>query len=189
MRGHNSCGQTTLDFAFGMSIFIAVVLFIFLFVPGILEPFTAGVQEETVTTNRVADELTHGMLGSTRTPTVLNRTCTVGFFESAAISGCHYHGTGTLAERVGIDEDQHLNVTVYGNVSASGEGREMLCWDDDDADTLVERVETACDVGPSSQDVVLSAGGSPPTRNDDSVTATRVASLFREDVTVEVVMW
>jgi len=193
MRGHNRRGQTTLDFAFGMSIFIAVVLFIFLFVPGILEPFTAGVQEETVTTNRVADELTHGLLGSTRTPKVLNRTCTVEFFADNNSAGCNYYDATpgdpeNVTERIGLDEGQNVNVTVYGNVSAGGDGREVLCWDDD-ADTLVEQTEAACDTGPTSRDVPLKAGDSPPMRNDDSVSATRVVSLFREDVTVEVVMW
>lgn len=182
MRGHNR-GQTTLDFAFGTSIFIAVVLFIFLFVPGILDPFTAGVQEETVTTNRVADNITQGMLGSTETPKVLNRTCTVGFFDGSNPGGCKYATGSTLAERLGIDDQQNVNVTIYGNVSAAGSGREVLCWDDSESD--LAEVDACTD--PS--DVDFRVGGTPPTRNDDSVTATRVASLFREDVTVEVVMW
>jgi len=188
MRGHNKRGQTTLDFAFGMSLFIAVVVFIFLFVPGILEPFTAGAQAETVTTNRVADELTHGLLGSARTPGVLNRTCTVGFFSAVAVDGCAYGGTGTVPERVGIGSNQNVNVTIYGNLSASGDGRDVLCWDED-VDALVEQGDSGCVVGPTSQDVRLQDGRSPPQRSGDSVTATRVASLFREDVTVEVVMW
>jgi len=182
MRGQDRRGQTTLDFAFGISIFIAVVLFIFLFVPGILDPFTAGAQEETVTTNRVADELSHGLLGSTSTPKVLNRTCTVRFFDAANPGGCHYYsGSSAVTERIGLDDRQNVNVTLYGNVSAAGTGRDVLCWDDT-ASTLAEK-------GGGSCDTVFVAGDSPPTRNDDSVTAMRVVSLFGEDVTMEVVMW
>lgn len=185
MRGHNSRGQTTLDFAFGMSIFIAVVLFIFLFIPGILDPFTAGVQEETVTTNRIADEVTHGLLGSTSTPKVLNRTCTVRFFDAAPPGACNYYsGSSALTDRVGIDDIENINITVYGNVSAGGSGHEILCWDDS-ASQLAEQASCS----PGGSDVLLADGGTAPLRNDDSVTATRVVSLFREDVTVEVVMW
>lgn len=183
MQGQDTRGQTTLDFAFGMSVFIAVIMFIFLFIPGILDPFTAGVQEETVTTNRVADELTHGLLGSTSRPKVLNQTCTTRFFAGDEPSGCNYYGDSSsgVAERIGIDETRNVNVTIYGNVSANGNGREILCWDNG-ASELAEE-------GTSDCDTPFTGGGTPPTRNDDSVTATRVASLFHEDVTMEVVMW
>lgn len=181
MRGQ-SRGQTTLDFAFGMSIFLAVVLFIFMFVPGILDPFTAGVQSETVTTNRVADELTHGLLGDTARPKVLNRTCTVRFFDGRAPETCNYYGGSDVQERVGVGELQNVNVTIYGNVSASGSGRDVLCWDDG----AKELAEVG---GGGTCTVDFRAGGSPPRGTGDSVAATRVASLYREDVTLEVVMW
>ena len=186
MRGQDRRGQTTLDFAFGMSVFIAVVLFIFLFVPGILDPFTAGAQAETVTTNRVADELSHGLLGSASTPKVLNRTCTVRFFDAASPGGCQYYsGSSAVTERIGLDDRQNLNVTIYGNVSTAGTGRDVLCWDDSES-ALAEVAAGTCS---QAADVDFQAGDSPPTRNDDSVTAMRVVSLFGEGVTMEVVMW
>jgi hypothetical protein len=178
--GGNARGQTTLDFAFGMSIFIAVVLFIFLFVPGVLEPFTAGAQEETVAVDRVADDLSRGMLGSPQTPKTLNATCTVIFFDGRAPGDCRF-SDGTTKERLGLRSIQNVNVTVSGNVSAST-GSSQLCWDEDD-ESLKER--SSC----GSSDVYLWAGDSLPGNVDESVTARRIVSLQRETLTLEVVMW
>jgi len=58
-------------------------MFIFLFVPGIVAPFTVGAQDETVTVNRVADGLTQDQLRSSQRPGVLGTACTVDFFEHA----------------------------------------------------------------------------------------------------------
>lgn len=180
MRGHTR-GQTTLDFAFGMSIFIAVVLFIFLFVPGILEPFTAGAQEETVAVDRVADELSRGMLGSPQTPKVWNATCTVAFFDNRSADGCNF-SDGPPKERLGLHSRQRVNVSVSGNVSASPTGSHQLCWDED-AERLKERPNCG------ASDVLLQAGDTRAGNIDESVTARRVVSLQRETITLEVVMW
>jgi hypothetical protein len=124
-----SRGQTTLDFAVGISIFLAIVLFIFLFVPGILTTFTAGSPEETVTVNRVADDLAMGLLGSPAEPNVWDRECAVAFFAGTSPPGCNYAGS-TVTERVGIMDRQRVNITVQGNVSADPDpGSDRLCWD------------------------------------------------------------
>ena len=179
--GESARGQTTLDFAFGMSIFIAVVLFIFLFVPGVLEPFTAGAQEETVAVDRVADDLSRGMLGSPQTPKVWNATCAVVFFDGRSPGDCRFSGT-TTNDRLGLHSRQHVNVTVRGNVSASDPGSDQLCWDEDD-ERLKQR--PSCD----SSDVFLRAGDGVPGNVDESVTARRIVSLQRETITLEVEMW
>ncbi|MCU4799008.1 hypothetical protein OB920_01285 [Halobacteria archaeon HArc-gm2] len=179
-----SRAQTTLDFAIGISIFLAVVMFIFLFVPGIVEPFTVGAQDETVTVNRVADGLTQDQLGSSQRPGVLDTACTIDFFEHAEdgtdITACG-PSKDDLADFVGIKDRQNVNVTVQGNTSAADVGSEQLCWDGS-SDALVEADDGTCDVR-------LAAGETPPTTNADAVTATRVASLAGEDVTVVVEMW
>ena len=185
--------QTTLDFAIGISIFLAVVMFIFLFVPGIVAPFTVGAQDETVTVNRVADGLTQDQLGSSQRPGVLGTACTVDFFEHAE-DGTDITACGPpkddLADFVGIKDRQNANVTVHGNITAADRRTELLCWDVDDG--LVEAdgdgaADGECDYGGS--DTLLAAGETPPTTNADAVTATRVASLAGEDVTVVVEMW
>ncbi|MFC6975699.1 hypothetical protein ACFQL1_15155 [Halomicroarcula sp. GCM10025709] len=179
-----SRGQTTLDFAVGISLFLAIVLFIFLFVPGILTTFTAGSPEETVTANRVADDLSLGLLGSPAEPNVWERECAVAFFDGTTPSGCNFAGS-TTNERLGLAPRESVNVTVAGNVSADPDpGSDRLCWDDS-AGTLDE-TDSGC---AGTNDVVLTAGDDAPSTNADSVTATRVVSLHGEAVTVEVVMW
>lgn len=175
--------------------FLAVVVFVFVFVPGTLEPFTTGTQEETVETNRVADSVVHGTFGTPKKPEVLDRACTVWFFEhdgdgATPPSDCNYDGTTTQA-RLGVPDSQDVNVTVTGNVTVTDTGSEFLCWEGDDR-RLVEgdgdgASDGSCDDG--GADVLLTAGESPMVEEDDAVTAMRVASLTREDVTIVVEMW
>lgn len=76
-----SRGQTTLDFAIGMSVFLIAVAFVISFVPGLLDPFSGGGTEDTVTANRVATALSEDVLvEDTAEPYVLDRTCTILFF-------------------------------------------------------------------------------------------------------------
>ena len=175
-------GQTTLDFAIGMSLFLTVLIFIFLFIPGLLSPFSAGVQEETVTTDRVADGLTMGMLGSPQQPYVLDEHCTREFFAgNAPPSECGYDSGGSTEERVGLDPAlENVNVTIRGNATATAASDETLCWDG--ANEELVPASGGCGT-------ILTTGGNPPTTNDASVTALRVASLNGQDVTVRVVMW
>jgi len=175
-------GQTTLDFAIGMSLFLSVVIFIFLFIPGLLSPFSAGIQEETVTTDRVADGLTMGMLGSPQQPYVLDEHCTREFFAgNAPPSGCGYESGASTEERVGLDPvRENVNVTIRGNATGTPAADEILCWDG----ATEELVAASGSCG-----TVLTTGGNPPTNNDASVTALRVVSLNGQDVTVRVVMW
>ncbi|MFB6074430.1 MAG: hypothetical protein ABEJ89_05415 [Haloarculaceae archaeon] len=178
--------QTTLDFAVGISVFLAVILFVFLFVPGLLSPFTGGTSEETVLSNRVADQLVEETLGTPREPFVLERTCTLDFFGGAApgTDGCRYATGGTLEQRVGVGDRQHLNVTVERNLSTAA--GEQLCWDSAN-ERLVERTAGACN--PGAGDVELRAGDSPPSANDRVVVARRVVSLDGRDVTLYVRAW
>ncbi|WP_254271723.1 DUF7287 family protein [Haloarcula marina] len=186
-------GQTTLDFAIGMSLFLAVLVFVFLFVPGLLSPFTEGAQEETVTTNRVADQLSKSMLGSPRRPQTLDTHCTVTFFEHTAPAPdrCRFTYESSVEAQLGLDAArQNVNITLRGNVTDGGIEDEILCWDGGDG-TLVNATDTGsgpagCDDG---NDVVLTRGDAPPTANDDSVTALRVALLDGQDVTMYVEMW
>jgi hypothetical protein len=177
--------QTTLDFALGVSLFAAVLLFVFVFVPGILTPFTGGLHEETVTSNRVADGVVNGQFGTPAQPGILDRECTVAFFDTLGGSpptDCRYDGE-SIQERLGVLDRQSINVTVAANTTKSVDGTNVVCWDEDGR-ALAERGSGDC-----SGDVVLSAGGRPPESNDDAITAVRVASLSGEDVSIEVEVW
>jgi len=181
-------GQTTLDFAIGISVFLAVLIFIFLFIPGLLSPFTEGAQEETVISNRVADNVTKSMLGSPDRPYALDRFCTVEFFDNnPAPAQCSGNwDKAPVEEQVGLDGSRtHINITVRGNVSAAGTGSDVLCWDAD-SESIAELNSGACS---DIDDTVFQRGDPAPTDNDQSVTATRVVGLHRIDATVSVEVW
>jgi len=175
-------GQTTLDFAVGVSVFLAVLLFIFLFIPGILSPFTASAQDETVTSNRVADQLAVGTLASPEQPYVLDSYCTEAFFNETSPANCRFSG-GSLESQLGLDTGfQQVNVSLRGNLTAGGSGQEVVCWDSTGNKTgLVETSNSACDTE-------LERGDPVPT-SQPSVTSVRVVSLDGEDVTLFVEMW
>jgi hypothetical protein len=44
-------GQTTIDFTIGISVFLGVIIFVFVFAPGILTPFTVTGQSEALTSS------------------------------------------------------------------------------------------------------------------------------------------
>lgn len=176
-------GQTTLDFAVGMSVFLLTLAFVFTFVPGMLAPFDDTTQAETPAANRVAEDLVTRSLGDADTPYVLDEQCTREFFNLSNTNpdGCEFAGE-TTAERVSVASWQPVNVTLRGDPDDDGVS-ETLCLD---GESLVER--SACT--PSNDNVeVLSGGSDPAGSGGKTVTATRVALLDGRDVTVEVVMW
>jgi len=184
-------GQTTLDFAVGAVIFVGVVGFVFLFVSSAVTPFTGNPQDDTVTANRVADELTGDQLGSPADPYVLDTFCTRAFFDSldggSVPERCVY-GNDSLNDRVGIPDRKDLNVTVVGNVTGPPTATDtpvMLCWDEGDR-RLVALSDTACDTG--AGDVALTAGPDP-TGEDSTITARRSISLAGRDAILVVEVW
>lgn len=75
-------GQTNLDFAVGVSVFLLTAIFVLTFVPGMLEPFEESTQEEISSADRIATELVEETLASPDRPHLLDRECTIIFFES-----------------------------------------------------------------------------------------------------------
>ena len=184
-------GQTTLDFATGMSVFLIILIAVLLFIPGSLEPFTKGAQDNIVTSNRVGDQLSEGMLGNPSSPHILNSTCTIAFFEGTTPGHgeCRFTGS-SLQERIGVQDRRLINVSLQGNLSTDGEGEDILCWDDS-AGLLVEKGNTS-----QSCDTRFAIGDTPPNRADATVTARRVVSMNRSagstekvDVALIVEVW
>jgi hypothetical protein len=179
-------GQTTLDFAIGISIFLAVVLFVFIFIPGLLEPFTLSGEEETVLAGTVADRLSQEQLGDPAEPYVLDRHCTVEFFKVSpgATDGCRFD-SDPLEDRLNLPPGTNINVTLVGNFSDSPGNSQPLCWDDDGKD-ISQRGSGVCG---NPGDTNLSIGSTPPSSNDATITARRVVSVNGESVTMKVVVW
>lgn len=179
-------GQTTLDFALGISIFLAVILFVFTFVPGLLDPFALNNEEDTVLVGQIADRLSQDALGDPAQPYVLDRSCTVAFFQNGASppGRCRFSGK-TVHERLNVPESKNVNVTIERNATVGSTPPDTLCWDDDDnAKELVPVDDGGCDT-PLTIGDSPSAGG----QNPATITARRVVSLNGEDVTMKVVVW
>lgn len=184
-------GQTTLDFAIGVSIFLAVVLFTFGFIPTVLDPFDVVAEENPALADRTADNLANGQLGSAEQPNIFDRYCTVEFFkQSDPPAECNYDGT-TLEERLNLDIGQNVNVTIVGG-EQPGDELKVQCWTDSAGGTgapgLVNAGDADCDPD-SSSDTVLAIGDERPDDQDTTITARRVASLYGETVVLEVVLW
>lgn len=101
-------GQTTLDFAFGVSVFLLTAIFVLTFVPGMLEPFEEGTQEEISAADRIATDLVEEELASPDRPHLLDRECTAIFFESrddgndpGGDDDANVNGNGTFADPFG----------------------------------------------------------------------------------------
>jgi len=178
-----SRGQTSIDFAIGMAIFLGVVMFVFTFVPGILQPFDLSGEGEPAVSNQIADSLTQDLLGSPKQPHVLDTYCTVSFFDGneSATSRCRYNST-VPAEQFGLPERQDVRI-VMSERFEEGE-RTSLCWTPEDAGGP-ELYGGDC----TGDDIELVAGSDPPNNGTSTVTARRVVSLHGQSVTVEVLVW
>lgn len=175
----------------GVAIFLTAMVFTFAFAPGMLTPFTKSGQQDTVTVDRVANQVGQDTLGSPARPYVLDRHCTVEFFNRSNPDDTHTAPTGsadcrwddgTLYEQLGLKDRANVNVTIKGNLTG-GTASEILFWNGDDR--RFEEMPGAS----SSNDVPLQTGDVPPERNDATVSATRVAGLNETDVTIEVILW
>jgi len=177
--------QTTLDFAIGVAVFLAVLLFAFTFVPGILDPFEVRGEEEPAISDRVGNTLATDMLGSPETPNVLDRHCTVAFFnDSVDDSDCSFDNDEGLQERLDLAIYTNINVTIVNSSS----GNTPYCWTSTTLSvepTLVERSSPDCNPG---DDDVFSIGDEP-TEGRTTITARRTVIVGGEIATLRVVVW
>lgn len=157
-----------------MSVFLIVLISVLLFIPGTLEPFTQGGQDDIVTANRIGDQLAEGTLGSPSEPHVLNATCTRFFFRGEDKSFCRYSGD-TLQERLGVQDRRFVNITLRGDINGS-KGEAILCWGEPTAGhpRLFERR-----VDPASCETRFAIGPNPTNNERSTVTARRVVTLNR----------
>jgi hypothetical protein len=117
-------GQTVIDFAIAMGVFLVAVAFVFTFIPSLTTPFVEGNQDRSVTADRVASHLAEGALGDPADTFVLNDSCATDFFAGTSNSDCGYSGSD-FYERVGVNDDRlGVNVTVEQvKTTASGDDR------------------------------------------------------------------
>lgn len=174
-------GQTTIDFAIGISVFLVVLVFVFLFVPNLLEPFNTGTQEETVAVNRLADELSGRMLGNVSDPYIVSSACTTRFFDGRSPGPCDFRD-GSIEDQLRLEGRQNVNVTItrLEAIDITNE-TDVQCWDRTNRSTV--------NASASGCDVRLQRGESVPRGSGSSVSARRVINIEGEAVSIKVVMW
>lgn len=172
-------GQTTLDFAVGMSVFLLTTVAVVAFVPGMLEPFQTGPQESTVVADRVATQLVEAMLVEDGQHYVLNGTCTLAFFDSSRDdTGCGFDNDQPVGDRLAVS-NSNLNVSIHYDYGSDGSS-ELTCWDEAN-DRLVGCTDAAADWQ-------LAANRAPPDTGS-VVVARRVADFDGKAVEVFVRVW
>ncbi|MFB6123757.1 MAG: hypothetical protein ABEJ78_09905 [Haloferacaceae archaeon] len=169
--------QTTIDYAIGTSVFLVTVAFVVAFVPGILQPFTGGTQEEVATVDRAAATLAQDLLGSPETPYLLNETCTEAFFNGT--TACGFDGGLSVRERLGLDERQRINVRIVGQDTDGDGSRDLLCRTS--AGRVVEVPGASCRTRFVAGDTVPSEGA--------DVVGRRAVYVDGRDAFVLVRMW
>lgn len=184
-------GQTTLDYTIAILVFIAVVLFVFLFVPGILEPFEGGDGEDPAVADRIGNTVSDDLLSGPDQPRALDRQCTVEFFKDAGSEvsrpECEFTAGQNLTERLNLGLTR-VNITVQGNWTGTYQPSETLCWDAGDNE-WTKADETDCDPSGSPLDTPLKIGSNTPQNSAATITSTRVVSLQGRPVTLVVRVW
>jgi hypothetical protein len=106
-------GQTTHDFALGISVFLVASLFVVSFVPGVTAPHTEGVSEAEQEHARAVAGTLVANLSTGESPTTLDDAATVDFFTT------DWGETG-LQERFALRNATNLNVTLRGLEEGDG---------------------------------------------------------------------
>ena len=163
-------GQTNIDFAIGMSLFLVTVSFVFLFVPTVFSPFEVT-QGQPIAADRAATRLVDTLLAGSD-PGTLAPACTIGFFADVDIDGCDYDSSRSLGDALGIgDEDVRVEIV-----------------DDGETATLDGTVETSDGSRVSSPPLERQT----PSADDvpaRATTVSRLVTLDGEQVRVEVTVW
>ncbi|MFC7203907.1 hypothetical protein ACFQJC_10295 [Haloferax namakaokahaiae] len=99
-------GQALQDYALGIGIFIVSVAIVLSFIPSILAPFNAPIDDSvTARADRSADRLTYS-LSEERQPNILNTSDTEYLFENLGSSE-------NLREYLGLSATTKINVTIH----------------------------------------------------------------------------
>lgn len=172
-RGIDGRGQTTLDFAIAMGLFLLAVAFTFTFIPSMTAPFVDERQDGSVTADRVASHLSEGALGEPNRPFVVYESCATPLFaENTSVQpNCGYNGS-EYKERLGVGDRISVNVSmVHVDTEAIGADRFRTVCYDADADAVTHEDESSY-----SCDTRYVVGDDPASRNSVTV-ARRIVTL------------
>jgi len=114
-----------LDYAIGVGIFFVAVTFVLATIPGMFSPFIGA--GDTQVSDRVATSLATERLGSPEDPFVLDRDCTVAFFQQlngtnpdVDPADCRFDTNATtVQEMFGLDSAQGVQLRVQNATGGS----------------------------------------------------------------------
>lgn len=110
-----SRGQSTIDYAIGVTLFISTVAFVLGYTPVMLDPFVTGDQDTAAAADRVVEHLAgDALVADGAPPARLSVSCTNDFFAGQfppSDPDCGYAGS-SLRDAVGLDDRRRLNVTL-----------------------------------------------------------------------------
>jgi hypothetical protein len=96
-------GQTTLDYLFGIGLFILTVGMAFALVPALTGPFLGGSDAGALVADRAADTLTADTLGHPERPGVVNESRVAAFFDQSPAA---------VHDDLSLDDSITVNVTL-----------------------------------------------------------------------------
>lgn len=172
-------GQTSIDFAIGMGIFLVAITTVIAFMPSIIQPFTGG-QQNPLSADRLVMQVTNDQLAESSGTVVLNGTCTMYFFNETDDPAdlpdpCDtFDADDDLYEKIGVEDTRFVNVTLQANVSDHNGGQpEVLCTNTDGQIVGHEDPDDASSCGGTH----LAVGSEPPTGGASITVARRKALL------------
>jgi hypothetical protein len=172
-------GQTSIDFAIGMAVFMVTLTTVVAFMPAITEPFTGG-QDDPLSADRIAAQTVDDQLGDPGSPSVLNTTCTMYFFNGSTGDPCgSFDATDNTTAKVGASSTVLVNVTMRQNVSGDATP-DIVCASGDGTVS-----EPSCGAGED----LMATGPTPPDVASSVTTAHRYAVFGDEGVYVVVEVW
>lgn len=170
--------QTTIDFLIGAGVFLLVFAFVLGIIPGMIDPFSDN-QETPLVADRIATQISEGMLAEPDRPTVLNQTCVNAFFNQSLGNGSNcalkFDDSQTdMSSRLGVEDKYSVNVTIQRDVN-----------DDGDSEVLVTDGQNVSTSGHTR----LAIGPNVPTNAEAVVSASRIGYLDGKDVLVVIRVW
>ena len=176
-------GQTAVDFAIAMGLFLVALVIVISFLPAMIDPFAGTPSENPLIADRIANQLTDYQLAGSTAGT-LDTVCTVYFFAGESQDECDtFDGDEPLNERIGVGDEVRVNVTVERN--APGGESEILCGNTEDHEVVDSE-----DCDPEASDEHRLAAGDSPSIDGTVAIARRGVYLDgRQSVTLYVRVW
>lgn len=167
MVGDDNRGQNAIDFQIGAAVFLLTVVLVLAFAPTTLDVFEDAGQGDTITSDKIATNLSLDHLAHPNEPYRLDRAATVNFFDE--------DGHERIDDSLG--PTRSLNISITGTVD--GESG-ILCWNDTEGMVDVD----GCD----ASDTHFRGGGNHSAQSS-VVTSSRTVTIGGEQARLSVRVW